>query len=100
MRIVDGDLAVGDDADVVAERGDFLHDMAGKQHAAAGVFQLQNQSAQRARRHDVEAVRRLVEQHVLRVVHERAGERDLGALTLRKALGATVGKVLDLKQLE
>ena len=44
-----------------------------------------------ARAHHVEAVGRLVEQHVLRVVHQRAGERHLGALAVREARRAPIG---------
>ena len=93
-------LAVSDDADVIAKRRNLLHDMTREQDAAAVVFQLENQVAQRACRHDVETVGWLVKKDVLRVVHQRPRERDLGALSLRKALGAAVRKLADLQQLD
>ncbi len=79
------------DHDVVAQRGDLLHDVAREQDAVPGAAQLLDQRAQGARRHHVEPVRRLVEQQVLRRVHQRARERDLDALALREALRAAVG---------
>ena len=58
-----------------------------------GGLQAEDQLAQGARRHDVEAVGGLVQQHVARRVHQRAGQCHLGALALGKALGAPVGEV-------
>ena len=81
-------LATGDHHDLVAELLDFLHDMAGKQHAVSGVAQLRQQLAQAAHRHDVEPVGGFVEQQVLRPMHQRARQRGLELLALRKALRA------------
>ena len=53
--------------------------------------QVAQQVAQRANAHDVETVGGLVEQDRLRVMDERARDRDLHPLALRKALRAAVG---------
>jgi hypothetical protein len=50
-----------------------------------------------SRRHHVEAIGRLVEQHVLRVVNERARERDFRTLALRVALCLAVGDRAELE---
>ena len=55
-----------DHHDAVAQRGDLLHDVAGEDHAAAFAAQLPQEVAQAARGHHVEAVGRLVEDHVAR----------------------------------
>ena len=78
------------DHDLVAERRDFLHHVAREEHALAGVAQAPDHVAQAARGHHVEPVGGLVEDHVGRVVHERARDRDLHALALREAVGAPV----------
>ena len=85
------DAAPRDHDDGIAERRHFLHHVAREQHAAAVVPQPADDVAHRARAHHVEAVGRLVEQHVLRIVDERARQRDLGPLAVRKALRAAVG---------
>jgi hypothetical protein len=86
---------VGQNDDRVAERGDFLHDVGAEQQALAARPQIAQQRAQRADAHDVEAVRGLVEQDRLRIVDERAGDRDLHALPLREPLRAPVGNGRD-----
>src|SRR5438874_2226162 len=54
--------ALGDDAtvrdhhDAVAQGGDLLHDVAGKDHAAAFAAQMPQEVAQSACRHDIQAV--------------------------------------------
>ena len=53
-----------------------------------------------ARAHHVEAVRGLVEQDVLGVVHERTRQRHLGPLAVREAGGAAVRDVLHVEQRE
>ena len=85
---------------MLAQRGDLLHDVAGEQHAAARLAQLEDQFAQRPGGHHVEPVARLVEQHVLRLVYQRAGERHLGALPLGEALAAAVGEIGDLQKID
>ena len=62
--------------------------------------QLAQPVAQVPRRHHVEAVRRLVEQEMLRVVDERARERDLRALALREALRLAVRDRAELEPLD
>jgi hypothetical protein len=79
--------AGGDDHELVNQCFDFLHHVARKEHAAPLRPQLAQPIAQVPRGHDVEAVRRLVEQEMLRVVNQRARERDLGLLALRESFG-------------
>ena len=55
------------------------------------LFEAADDLAHRARAHHVEAVGRLVEQHVLRVVDDGAGQRGLGALAVREAGDAAIG---------
>ena len=57
-------LPVRDHHDAVTQRGDLLHDVAGEDHAAALAAQLAQEVAQAARGHHVQAVGRLVEDHV------------------------------------
>ena len=64
------DLAARDHHDRVAERRHLLHHVAREQHGVAFALQAADDLAHRARAHHVEAVGRLVEQHVLRVVDE------------------------------
>ena len=90
--VPDGDdLAARDHDDGVAERGDFLHHVAREQHGVAFALEAADDLAHRARAHHVEAVGRLVEQHVLRVVDDGAGQRGLGALAVREAGDAAIG---------
>ena len=63
-------------------------------------LQLSQEIAQAARGHDVEAVGRLVEHDVARIVHQRARDRGLDALALREALGAAIGDVAHLQRLD
>src|SRR5690606_12739184 len=55
--------------------------------------QLLQEFAHGAGGHHVEAVGGLVEDHVLRVVYQRAGDGGLGALALREAFGLALGDV-------
>src|SRR6266567_2523801 len=84
---------VTEDDDGVAQRGDFLHHVAGEQDALSGGAQLAQQLAQAADAHDVEAVSRLVEQDRRGVVHQRPRDCDLHTLALREALRAPVRKL-------
>ena len=76
--------AIADYDDVIAEVSDFLHHVAGEQHAAAFVLQPQNDFAQSTGCHDIQAVRWFIEQDVSRVMHHRAGEGDFDPLSLRE----------------
>jgi hypothetical protein len=60
------DLSAGHHYDMVAKERDLLHDVAREQHRGAVVPQSANEVAHRPDRGDVEAARRLVEEHVLR----------------------------------
>ena len=85
--------ALGDDHDVVTQRAHLLHDVAGQDHAAAFLAQAQQETAQRARGHHVQAVGGFIEDDVARVVHQRTGDGGLGALALREAIGLAVEDV-------
>ena len=101
LRRARGDhRAVGDHDDLIAQLAHLVHHVAGEQHAVPGIAQLAQQRAQRAHRHDVQAVGGLVEDEVARVVHQRARQRGLQALALREALGTPVGELLHLQQLD
>src|SRR5262245_42470795 len=63
-RTAGDDSAVRNDDDLVAERRDLLHDVAGEQHAATLIAQAANQIAQRARGADVQTAGGFVENHV------------------------------------
>ena len=93
-------LTLGDNDNFVTQCGNLLHDMAGEEHTLASGFELTNQLTQRPCCHDVEAVTRLIEDDVLRFVYERASQRHLGTLALRKTLRATVGKVVDIQLID
>ena len=56
--------------------------------------------AHRARAHHVQAVGRLVEQHVARVVHQGARQRHLGPLAVREAGRAPIGDAGHVQQLQ
>ena len=73
--------------------------MAGEQHAASFGFQVAHEGAQAARGHHVEAVGGFVEDHVFRIVHQRARDRGLDALALREPLGAAVEDVAHLQRI-
>ena len=87
------DLPFGDDHDAVTQCRHFLHDVRGEQHAFSLRTQAANQLAHAAGGHDVEAVGRLIEQHRLRVVDQRARDGDLHAFALGIALRRAVCKV-------
>ena len=76
-----GRSALRDDAplrqhdDAVAQRRDFLHHVRREEQALALRAQRAQLVAQRPHAHDVEAVRRFVEQDRVGVVHERARDR-------------------------
>ena len=89
------DAAARDDHDAVAECRDLGEDVAREDHAAALVAQVPQQGAHRPDGHHVEAVGGLVQQHVGRVVHQRAGDADLHPLALREAGGAAVGDLVE-----
>ena len=89
---------MADNYDVVAQRGHLLHHMARKQDADPGIAEPQDHFAQRACRHDVQTVCRLIEQQIAWFVDQGAGQRHLGALALREPLGAAVGKFADIEQ--
>ena len=89
-----------DDDDRVAECRDFLHDVAREQDAPSRIAQAADDGAHRACAHDVKAVGRLVEQDILGVVHERAGERHLCAFPVREAGGAPVGYRAHVEQID
>jgi hypothetical protein len=80
--------AVTQDDDRIAERGDLLHHVRAEQQALAARAEIAEQRTQRARAHDVEAVRGLVEQDRLRIVDERPRDGDLHPLALRESLRA------------
>ena len=87
---------------LVAQPLDLLHDVASRTRctcAALGVAQPAQRVAQRARGQHVEAVGRLVEHDVRRVVHQRARQRGLHALALAEAVGAAVEQRLHVEQL-
>ena len=91
-RAVGDDAALGDDDDAVAERRHLLHDVAREHHAAAVGAQAADHLAHGARAHHIEPVGGFVEDHVARLMHERAGQRHLGAFALREAGHAAVGQ--------
>jgi hypothetical protein len=72
--------------------------VAGEDHAAALFAQAAQEFAQAAGGHHVEAVGRLVEDDVLRVVHQGARDRGLGALALREALGLAVEDLVHVQR--
>jgi hypothetical protein len=83
--------AVRHDHHVVAEAFHLLHDVGGEHDALAVLVAQPAQGvAQRARGQHVQAVGRLVEDDVGRVVHQRARQRRLHALALAEAVGAPV----------
>ncbi len=63
------------------------------------IAQMQQQPAQRARRDNVESVGRLVENQVMRVMDQRACERDLQSLAGREAFDATFQQRAHVEQL-
>jgi len=90
--------AMAEDHDAPAQRGDFLHHVRAEQQALALCAQLAQEIPQRTGAHDVEAVGRLVEQDRLRIVNERASDRDLHSFALRKSLRAPVGDGRDAER--
>ena len=89
-----------DDDDAVAQPLDLLHDVRREDDAfALLVAQPPQRLAQRARGQHVEAIGRLVEHEVRRVVNDRARQRRLHALALREAFGAAVEQRLHLQHL-
>ena len=93
-----GHRAARDDDDLVAQGGHLLHHVAREEHALAGLAQAPHRLAQAPRRHHVQPVGGLVEDHVGRVVHQRAGDGDLHALALGKAVGAAVEERPELEE--
>src|SRR6185437_14746334 len=84
---------VGDHHDAVAQPLDLLHDVRRENDAfaaAGGRSQPAKVFAQGPRRDDVEAVRRLVENDVRRVVDQRPHERRLHPLSLAESVGSTI----------
>ena len=93
-------LAARDHHHLVAELLDLLHHVAGEQHAMPGVAQLHQQLAQSAHGHHVETVGGLIEQHIFRLVHQRARQCGLELLSLRKSFRQAVGERLHFQQLD
>ena len=95
--VMDRDLAGRDDDDLVAECGDFLHDMAGE------TARICRRRVAVGSDHAVPAwpshptVGRFVQDDVLRLVHQRARQRHFGFLTLRESLGPPIGEVVDIE---
>ena len=77
-----GDPPIGNDHEIVAQHRDFLHDMTREQDAAAISLEVQNHFAQGAGGHDVETIRRFVQDDGLRPMDQRARQRDTDALTV------------------
>src|SRR5579872_6164751 len=66
-----------DDDDVIAQRGDFLHDVRRKQHAAPFITQSTQKITQAARGHHIQTIGGLIEQHVAWIVDQGTCERGL-----------------------
>src|SRR6188474_3430785 len=62
-RAASHDLPAGDDDDRVAECGHLLHDVAGKEHTAAGVAEASDDRPYGARAHHIETVGWFVEKN-------------------------------------
>src|SRR5712692_1842167 len=67
-------LSFVNDADDVAELLDFAHDVSREDDGLSPVAAFPNESNDGARGHDVEAERRLIENHYRRIVDKRPGD--------------------------
>jgi hypothetical protein len=84
----------------IAQRGHFLHNVAREQHAAAFLLESSDDGAYGTRAHDVEAIGRLIEQDVLRVMHERASEAHFGALAVGEARRPAICDRIHVEEIE
>src|SRR5580704_3761425 len=83
-----------DDHHPIAERGHFLHYVRGEQDAAPLRFQVLQDIAQVADRHDIEPVGGLVEDEIGRAMYKCAGESRFDPLPLGETLGAAIDEAL------
>ena len=97
---VDQQLAVLDDADLVADVGQLGQDVAGDQDRLAHVAQLLEQAAHLDAGPRVEAAGRLVEQQHLRLVQQHAGQAEPLRHAARQARDQGVALVAEVDQLE
>src|SRR5580700_7471462 len=93
-------LAVMDDADVVAELFHLGHDVRGKDHGFAVVAAFPDESDDGARGHDVQSHRRLVENHHRWIVHERARDGNFLFHSGGKLVAAPVAKIIHFEARE
>ncbi len=85
------DLTLRDDDDAVTKSGDFLHDVTGEKNAAIFGFETADDFADGAGAGDVETVRGFVEDYVLGIVDQGAGDGDFSALAMGETSHAAVG---------
>src|SRR5687767_2023418 len=83
-RALPDDPTVLDDVGVIADRERFAHVVVGDDHADPARFQLFDDLLDVDHRDRIDARERLVEQHELRVEHERARDLDATALATRE----------------
>ena len=85
---------------MVTEGGDLLHDVAREEHRRSVVAKPPDEVAHRSSGGNVEAARGLVEEHFFWPLHQSACDGDLDPLSGGEALGAPVGDVLHVEELE
>src|SRR5215471_8597868 len=90
-------LAGLDDSDYVAEFFDFAHDVRGEDDRFAAVAAFADEMNDAARGHDIEAERRLVEDHHRRVVNECACYGSFLLHTGRELVAAAVAELIHVQ---